>query len=186
MQSDFDFDDGVALLNSAPFTGLAFETDEACGLIDVHFLSGTIACKAIAGWKSYSNGKAGGKLKPGSLEEKYGPVRLLTLDSFPDEAQNFDAALDDGGPLNGIVYEQSGGEWEARMYVAGHQDLQLFWAENGTLVHALCYGPIREVLQWYENGAWKECRISRNDAPGTALRIALQANGRVTFLAIRN
>ncbi len=71
LQSDFDFDDGVALLDSAPFTGLAFETDEACGLIDVHFLSGTIACKAIAGWKSYSNGKAGGKFKPGSLEEKY-------------------------------------------------------------------------------------------------------------------
>ena len=65
-----------------PFTGLAFETDEACGLIDVHFLSGTIACKAIAGWKSYSNGKAGGKFKPGSLEEKYGPLRLFTLNSF--------------------------------------------------------------------------------------------------------
>ncbi len=68
----------------------------------------------------------------------------------------------------------------------GTRILQLFWAEDGTLVHALCYGPIREVLQWYENGAWKECRISPNDAPGTAFGIALQADGRVTFLAIRN
>jgi hypothetical protein len=168
LQSDLAFDDAVAVLDSAPLTGLALEPDEACGPIDVHFLSGTIACKAIAGWKSYSNGKAGGKFKPGCLEQKYGSLRLLTLDSFPDEAQNFDAALGDGSPLNGIIYEQSGGEWEARMYVAGHQDLQLFWAENGTLVYALCYAPVREVLSWYESGAWKECHISRNDAPGTS------------------
>jgi len=82
LQSDLTLNNDAAYLNSIPFSGLAFETDDACGEISVIFCDKTITCKVIVNWKSYSNGKSSGEFKPLSLEQKYGFLRLITADEF--------------------------------------------------------------------------------------------------------
>jgi len=187
LQSDLTLNNDAAYLNSIPFSGLAFETDDACGEISVIFCDKTITCKVIVNWKSYSNGKSSGEFKPLSLEQKYGFLRLITADEFPDDALNCDAVFEDGRPVNGIIYETyPKGTWGARMYTAGNEDLDLLWHANGTLAYAAGHGPVREVFAWDQTGLWEECCISPLDAGGGSFSIKLQADQRVTVLVMRN
>lgn len=187
LQNELTLDNGVASLNSMPFSGLAFETDDARGEVHINIYDVRITCKVIVNWKSYSNGESGGGFKPLDIEQKYATIRLLTSDTFPDYAQEQDAVFDDGSPLTGIIYKiYPQGGWGARMYTAGNEDLQFVWHANGTLGYAVGHGPVREILSWDENGFWKECYISSMGVSSPAFRIELQADQCVSVLVMRN
>lgn len=176
--------DGLAWLNDAPFSGLVFDTGSLDEAVQITFHGAGVSCQRIRGVESYNDGRHGGEFALLDVELPFMHTPL-TSGELPEQAEHYDAKLDDGAGFSGALYVPSAKDgWAATLYTAGIAKAELWWYPDGRLARAHSFITITEEFSWYKDGTAKRCLIE--SSPDTRLCIAFAPDHHVTLLIVEN